>query len=57
MASLEPIAEPLELNILQKELITKSHWKLKDNYGDLAEYLYRFWKRRIIIILVFYGKL
>ncbi len=46
IASLEPIAEPSEERVMNDELITKSHWNDKDNYDDLARFLFQFWKQR-----------
>lgn len=46
VASLEPIAEATEERVINNDLITKNHWQNKDNYDDLAKFLFQFWKRR-----------
>lgn len=46
VASLQPIAEATEERLINYDLITKEHWNNKDNYDDLAKFLFQFWKRR-----------
>lgn len=46
VSSLQPISDAIEERAINQTLITKDHWKAKDNYDALAGFMYIFWKKR-----------